>query len=136
ELVLIAAARTIESLYMLPALCRLALFPNVTIIPVVAQNQCLTMAVRGGKPTDHLPDLTADDIVFAAGAPDTVRAVAQIASAAGARCYADPFEASSPGTTSDSNLSPAAWLYDRPDPWRGSHEGRPEFQPAILSAPA
>jgi len=74
--VLIVAARSIESLYILPALCRLALFPNVTIIPVVAQNQNFTAAIRSGKPTDHIPDLSEDDIVFAAGAPDMVGAAA------------------------------------------------------------
>ena len=36
---LIAASRRLESLYMIPALCRLALFPRVTIIPVVAEQQ-------------------------------------------------------------------------------------------------
>jgi len=136
ELVLIAAARTIESLYMLPALCRLALFPNVTIIPVAAQDQNLTIAVRSGRPTDHLPELTESDIVFAAGAPDMVRAVAQIAGAAGAKCYTDPFEASSPGTATDNWLRPAAWLNDRPGAWLGRHEDLSVFQAATLSAQA
>ncbi len=95
EIVLIVSVRKIASLYMLPALCRLALFPNVTIIPVTTEPQDVSMAVRGGRPTDHLPALTSRDVVFAAGAPEMVRTVAEIASAAGAKCYSDPFEAAS-----------------------------------------
>jgi 3-phenylpropionate/trans-cinnamate dioxygenase ferredoxin reductase subunit len=92
EIVLIAAVRRIASFYMAPALCRLALFPNVTIIPVTTERQHITMAVREGRPTDHLPLLTPHDIIFAAGAPDMVRAVAEIADDVGAKCYTDPFE--------------------------------------------
>ncbi|HUL88846.1 MAG TPA: 2Fe-2S iron-sulfur cluster binding domain-containing protein [Pseudolabrys sp.] len=95
EIVLIVSARTVASLYMVPALCRLALFPNVTIVPVTSEPQDVTTAVRGGRPTDHLPDLTPHDIIFAAGAPEMVRAVAGIAAAVGAKCYSDPFEAAS-----------------------------------------
>lgn len=92
ELVLVIGARTLDSLYMIPALCRLAPFPNVTIVPVVSQYQDVTPAVRSGRLTHHLPPLTADDVVFAAGAPAMVNEVAQMASAAGAKCYSDPFE--------------------------------------------
>lgn len=101
EIVLIVSVRRIASLYMLPALCRLALFPNVTIIPVTTEPQDLSMAVRGGRPTDYLPALTKHDIVFAAGAPQMVRTVAEIAAAAGAKCYSDPFEAASYRMTTD-----------------------------------
>jgi NAD(P)H-flavin reductase/ferredoxin len=136
ELVLIVAARTVESLYMLPALCRLALFPNVTIVPVVAQNQNLTTAIRCGKPTDHVPELNEHDIVFAAGAPEMVRAVARIASAAGAKCYTDPFEASSQVTTTDFWSRAAAWLgSDAPTPRRGNRRSQSEFQAALNAQP-
>jgi NAD(P)H-flavin reductase/ferredoxin len=96
ELVLVAGARTLETLYMIPALCRLAPFPNVTIIPVVAQHQDVTSAVHCGRPADHLPALAANDVVFVAGAPAMVDEVAGMARAAGARCYSDPFEPTGP----------------------------------------
>ena len=110
EIVLIAAARRIASLYMIPALCRLALFPNVTIIPVTSEPQDITAAVRDGSAADHLPALTPRDIIFAAGTPTMVDAVARMSSAAGARCYTDPFEAASPGTATDLWSRTADWL--------------------------
>jgi 3-phenylpropionate/trans-cinnamate dioxygenase ferredoxin reductase subunit len=73
------------------ALCRLALFPNVTLIPVVSEPQNISRAVRSGRPTDHLPRQTPDDVVYTAGAPAMTESVADIARDAGARCYADPF---------------------------------------------
>ena len=111
DLVLVVGARTIESLYMVPALCRLARFPNVTIIPVVSEHQTVSMAVRDGRPTDHLPELTPHDIVFAAGAPAMVEVVAQMAKSAGAKCYSDPFESGSDSPAASSLWSRAAdWL--------------------------
>jgi NAD(P)H-flavin reductase len=110
ELVLIVAARTLESLYMVPALCRLAQFPHVTIIPVVSEHQEVTAAVRSGRPTDHLPVLTPHDIVFAAGAPEMVNAVARIAGTAGAKCHSDPFEAGSHGAAQGLWSRAARWL--------------------------
>jgi NAD(P)H-flavin reductase/ferredoxin len=92
KLVLLVAARTLKSFYMIPALCRLALFPNVTIVPMVSDHRTVTEAVREGRPTDHLPALSPRDVVYAAGAPAMVEAVAGIATATGARCYSDPFE--------------------------------------------
>ncbi|MGB8399998.1 2Fe-2S iron-sulfur cluster-binding protein [Bradyrhizobium sp.] len=91
ELIFVVAARTIQSLYMHAALCRLALFPNVRIIPVVSEPQNVSHAVRHGRPTDHLPNLSPDDVVYTAGAPAMTDSVARIAMAAGARCYTDPF---------------------------------------------
>jgi naphthalene 1,2-dioxygenase ferredoxin reductase component len=46
---------------------------------------------RTGFPTAHLPELGPLDTVYAAGAPEVVDAVKEIAEAAGARCYSDPF---------------------------------------------
>jgi len=92
ELVLLVSARTLESFYMIPALCRLALFPNVTIVPMVTHHHAASAAVREGRPTDYLPELSPHDVVYAAGAPAMVEAVARIAGAAGARCHSDPFE--------------------------------------------
>lgn len=110
EIVLIAAARRLASFYMAPALRRLALFPNVTIIPVTTESQHVSMAVREGRPTDHLPPLTPDDIIFAAGAPAMVRTVAAIAASAGAKCYTDPFETAPQDAGSDLWSKVSAWL--------------------------
>src|SRR5436305_1735378 len=83
-------------------------FRRVTIIPVVSAGQAVTPAVRNGRPTDYLPPLRADDLVYAAGAPAMVEEVTQIARAARAVCLTDPFE---PAQTPDTLLSRAAqWL--------------------------
>src|SRR5712671_2706714 len=87
------AARKLQSLYMHSALCRLALFPNVTIIPTVSEPQSISPAIRSGRPTDHLPSLSPNDVVYTSGAPVMTDAVARIARAAGARCFTDPFVA-------------------------------------------
>jgi 3-phenylpropionate/trans-cinnamate dioxygenase ferredoxin reductase subunit len=76
---------------MLRALCKLAQFPNVTIIPVVSETQEFSNAVRIGRPTDYMPALSASDVVYTAGAPAMVQTVARMARAAGAACYRDPF---------------------------------------------
>ena len=91
ELTFIVAARRLQSLYCHAALCRLALFPNVTIIPVVSEPQKDFPVIRGGRPTDHLPALSADTVVYTAGAPAMTESIGRIARAAGARCYSDPF---------------------------------------------
>jgi NAD(P)H-flavin reductase/ferredoxin len=91
ELILVVSARSVKSLYMLRALCRLARFPNVSIVPVVSEPTELSEAIRAGRPTDHIPMLSPHDIVYAAGAPAMTAKVAEIARAAGARCYIDPF---------------------------------------------
>jgi 3-phenylpropionate/trans-cinnamate dioxygenase ferredoxin reductase subunit len=111
EMVLLVAGKTLDSLYMTKALCRLALFPNVTIIPTVSMHQTVSKVVRQGRPTDYLPTLSHRDVVFAAGAPAMVEAVAEIAQAAGAKCYADPFEPHASRTAGEGFLSRAAgWL--------------------------
>jgi 3-phenylpropionate/trans-cinnamate dioxygenase ferredoxin reductase subunit len=129
EIVLIVSARRIASLYMIPALCRLALFPNVTIIPVASESQDVTAVVRDGMPTDHLPALTPHDIIFAAGAPEMVRAVARISVAAGAQCYCDPFEAASHHTATYLWSLAAGWLTNKPlvsRPTRRKRQAVPE----------
>ena len=113
ELILVVGARSIHSLYMLRALCRLARFPNVTIVPVVTEAQDFSEAIRTGALTDHLPNLSSHDIVYAAGAPAMTAHVAKIAKAAGARCYTDPFVSTATehervGTSSLSRM--AAWI--------------------------
>jgi len=102
ELVFVVAARKLHSFYMHAALCRLALFPNVVIIPVVSEPQQLSVAIRTGRPTDFLPPLRPDDVVYTSGAPMMTDEVARIAREAGVLCYSDPFvpharEAERPG---------------------------------------
>jgi len=91
EIILIAGARELASLYMIPALCRLALFPRVTIIATVSTQQNVTPAIRHGSPASYLPPLSSRDVIYVAGAPALVDAVGQIARASGASCFADPF---------------------------------------------
>jgi NAD(P)H-flavin reductase/ferredoxin len=91
ELIFVVAARKLQSLYMHAALCRLALFPNVTIIMTVSEPQSVSPAIRSGRPTDHLPTLLPDDMVYVSGAPAMTAQVARMARAAGARCFTDPF---------------------------------------------
>ena len=113
EMVIVVGARSLADLYMVPALCWLARLPNVTVIPVTDLPQSVTPAVRTGRPTDHVPPLSEHDVVYACGAPPMVAAVARMAAAAGARCYADPFE--SPRDRKDGLLSRA---FGRLDPTR------------------
>jgi 3-phenylpropionate/trans-cinnamate dioxygenase ferredoxin reductase subunit len=90
DITAVVGARTIESLYMIPALWRLAAFPNVSVHPVT-DVRAASAVVRTGSPVEHLPRLYADDIVYAAGPPPLVAAVADRANAVGATWYADAF---------------------------------------------
>jgi 3-phenylpropionate/trans-cinnamate dioxygenase ferredoxin reductase subunit len=116
ELVFVVAARKVQSFYMHAALCRLALFPNVTIIPTVTEPQSVSAAVRIGRPTDHLPVLSPNDIVYASGAPAMTERVARMARAAGAKCHTDPF-------TSNARLTEHKKLAQRLTGWL-NHPGR------------
>jgi 3-phenylpropionate/trans-cinnamate dioxygenase ferredoxin reductase subunit len=115
ELVLVAGARKLESLYMIPALCRLALFPNVTIIPVVSEQQTMSNAVRKGSPLDYVPPLSRNDVIYCAGAPTMVDAIANVAADAGAKCYSDPFEPAA-------SKNDEAGLFSRAAGWLGGSE--------------
>ena len=110
ELVLVIGARSVESFYMIPALCRLALFPRVTIISVVSEPQAVTNAVRQGRPTDYLPPLSAQDVVYAAGAPAMVETVTRIAKAAGVTCFSDPFTPGIDSKMTDLLSRAAGWF--------------------------
>ena len=94
ELIFVVSARKFQSLYMHSALCRLARFPNVTIIPTVSEPQDISPAIRIGRPTDYMPSLSQSDVVYTSGAPVMTETVSRIANAAGAKCYADPFRSS------------------------------------------
>jgi NAD(P)H-flavin reductase/ferredoxin len=106
-MMIIAGGRTIESLYMVPALVRLARFPNVLVVPVCSAPQTLSKAVKPGRPTDYLPRLLPTDVLYACGAPGMVDSIKSIAAHFGAVCYADPFLP----TTEESVLTRAmGWL--------------------------
>ena len=91
ELIFLVSARRLQSFYMHRALCRLALFPNVMIFPITSEPQVISPAFRCGQPSDYLPNLSPDDVVYASGEPALTLRVAQIARAAGAECHIQPF---------------------------------------------
>lgn len=91
RMMIIAGGRTLDSLYMAPALVRLARFPNVVVVPVCSSLQASIPAVRPGRPTDYLPRLLPTDALYACGAPGMVETVKAISADVGATCYADPF---------------------------------------------
>jgi NAD(P)H-flavin reductase/ferredoxin len=98
RITVVVGARTIKSLYMMDALCMLARYPNVTIIPVVGAPQNLSTVIRTGNIIDYAPELAADDTVHTCGLPRLVDAVSRLAAAAGATCYSDPFVPQDAGT--------------------------------------
>lgn len=91
NIVMVVGARSIECLYMINALCMLARYPNVTIIPVVGTPQNLSTTIRIGSIADHIPELSPEDAVHACGPPRLVEAVSKIAAATDAPCYCIPF---------------------------------------------
>jgi len=111
RMMIIAGGRTIESLYMGPALVRLASFPNVLVVAVCSTPQTLTNAVKPGRPTDYLPRLLPTDVLYACGAPGMVDSIKSIAAHIGAVCYADPFLPTTDDTVEESVLTRAmGWL--------------------------
>jgi 3-phenylpropionate/trans-cinnamate dioxygenase ferredoxin reductase subunit len=111
RMMVIAGGRSIQSLYMGPALGQLARFPNVLVVPVCSTPHTLTNAVRLGRPTDYLPHLLPSDVLYACGAPGMVDAVKSIAARSGAVCYADPFLPTSDDTIEEGALTRAmGWL--------------------------
>jgi 3-phenylpropionate/trans-cinnamate dioxygenase ferredoxin reductase subunit len=110
-MMIIAGGRTIESLYMGPALAQLARFPNVLVVPVCSTPQTLTKSVNLGRPTDYLPRLLSTDVLYACGAPGMVDSIKSIAARIGAVCYADPFLPTTDDTVEESVLTRAkGWL--------------------------
>ncbi len=91
KMMVIAGGRSLESLYMVPALARLARFTNVCVVPVCSSPHVVSPQLLQGRPTDFLPRLLPTDEVYACGAPAMVDAVKSIAASYGAVCYADPF---------------------------------------------
>jgi NAD(P)H-flavin reductase/ferredoxin len=130
ELIFVVGARKLQSLYMHAALCRLALFPNVTIIPIVSEPQSVSRAIRCGRLTDHLPNLSPDDVVYTSGAPAMTESVARISRAAGARCYADPFVSHAKSTEQITLMGRLSGWLDIPS------RGPAMLRPAPKQAPA
>jgi 3-phenylpropionate/trans-cinnamate dioxygenase ferredoxin reductase subunit len=111
RMMIIVGGRTIESLYMGPALLQLARFPNVLVLPVCSTPQTLTTSVKLGRPTDHLPRLLPTDVLYACGAPAMVDSIRSIAARFGAVCYADPFLTTTDDRAGGSVLTRAmGWL--------------------------
>lgn len=111
RMMIIAGGRTIEALYMGPALARLASFPNVLVVPVCSTPQTANNAVNLGRPTDFLPNLLPSDVLYACGAPAMVDSIKVIAARIGAVCYADPFLPTTDDAVEDSVLTRAiGWL--------------------------
>jgi NAD(P)H-flavin reductase/ferredoxin len=134
DMMIIAGGRTLESLYMWPALARLATFPNVHVVPVCSTPQTLINAVQLGRPTDHLPPLLPSDVLYACGAPGMVDAIKEIAARIGAVCYADPFLPTDDDAVEESVLGRTTkWLAGftrrRKDPLALDHPRNPRERP-------
>jgi NAD(P)H-flavin reductase/ferredoxin len=91
RILVVAGGRSMKSLYMGPALGRLARFPNVRVVAACSTPQTVTDAVKLGRPTDFIPRLHPSDVIYACGAPAMVDALRDMAARVGATCYADPF---------------------------------------------
>jgi NAD(P)H-flavin reductase/ferredoxin len=91
---LVAGVRDPRHLYMRPAFDWLTKH-DVTDLHLTASGATPLPPATFGRPTTQMPALTAQDTVFAAGSPEMVNAIKEIAAAAGAKCYADPFLPSS-----------------------------------------
>ena len=112
-MMVIAGGRSIELLYMAPALVRLARFPNVYVVPVCSAPHVVSPQLRQGRPTDFLPRLLPTDEVYACGAPGMVDAVSSIAAHYGAACYADTFLPTTGDVVDQGVLARAkGWLAD------------------------
>ncbi len=111
RMLIIAGGRTIESLYMGPALGRLARFPNVRVVPCCSTVQTLNKSVKPGRPTDYLPRLHPTDVLYVCGAPEMVASVKAIAARSGAVCHADPFLPTTDNSVEESIMTRAiGWL--------------------------
>ena len=91
RIVMVVGARAVESLYMMNALCILARYPNVTIIPVVETPQNLSPMIRVGSVAHYVPELSPEDTIHGCGPPRLVETVSRMAAAADASCYCVPF---------------------------------------------
>lgn len=109
-MMVIAGGRSIESLYMAPALSRLARFPNVHVVPVCSAPNLASPHLLRGRPTDYLPLLLPTDQIYVCGAPGMVDSVKAIAAHYGAACHADPFRPARDTATDAGTSSTTEWL--------------------------
>lgn len=134
-MMIISGGRTLDALYMEPALAQLARFPNVHVVPVCSTPQNVRPTVRPGRPTDYLPRLLASDVVFACGAPEMVESIRSMASRVGATCLADPFFPSDKSVDRTGILALATgWLSTiahRPPVSPGCREGKIRRGPSM-----
>ncbi|MGE0767889.1 MAG: FAD-binding oxidoreductase [Hyphomicrobiaceae bacterium] len=91
-MILVGAARTLDSFYMASALELARGYPSVSILAVVDEIAAPWHGFVPGPPVAHLPKLSSDDIVYAAGEHALVGAVGKAAAIAGATFHADPLE--------------------------------------------
>jgi NAD(P)H-flavin reductase/ferredoxin len=112
KMMVIAGGRSIESLYMGPALARLARFRNVRVAwTCSSSSERLPASVLPGRPTDYLPRLLPSDVIYTCGAPAMVDSMKAIAGSVGATCYADPFLPNAESPVANGVLSRAmSWL--------------------------
>lgn len=111
NLMVIVGGRSLQSLYMGPALARLAAFPNVRVVPVCSNQQSKPNIVWPGRPTDYLPPIMPTDVLYACGSPNMVESMKSIAARVGVVCHADPFLPAAEATPERGMLTRATgWL--------------------------
>lgn len=111
-MVIVASTRRVVQFYMAPALELASRYRNVTIVAAIEELTEQYHCLVPGRAIDHIPPLAHDDVVYAAGAPAMVDAVGEIARAANATIYSDPFEPSTQRSTRSSMLEAAkTWLH-------------------------
>lgn len=108
NMAVIVGGRTLDSLYMGPALAQLDTFPNVVVIAACSRAANLPPIVKPGRTTDFLPALLPGDEIYACGAQEMVETVKSIAAKSGAHCYADPFLAAGPVSAAATTPAPIA----------------------------
>ena len=129
QIVLIAGARQLQSLYMPAALGWMSAAPNTTVIATADRPHGISRVVRTGSVAEHLPPLQASDIVYAAGGPIVVNAVSKIASKVGAQVHCDVFQPAG----ADERTGGLGELWSRLSPWKQKPGSR---QPASPRAPS
>lgn len=101
---LICGAKDSDALYMDAALLAAGRHDGTEVQLVLEKPHPNLAEIRCGTPADYMPPLTSDDIVYAAGGPRMVEKARELAEAAGARFYADPFSASGAAAPPQSGL--------------------------------
>lgn len=134
SLTVIAGGRALPSLYMGPALARLARFPNVDVTLTCSGHRSPVGAVRPGRPTDYLPRLSPADVVYACGAPSLVDTIKSVATRAGAVCFADPFMTTGAGSAGPHRRAPQIVPPKKPSirqPFVRSQETSHRYEPSL-----